>query len=68
MSREEAIELCQKYDGEFPGYYLDDILEYLDLTKQDFLDVVNKHRNNEIWKKDSNDNWELRFPLPKIAS
>lgn len=68
MSYGEALELCHKYDGEFPDYYLDDILEYLDLSKHEFIDIVNKHRNDEIWKKDSNDNWVLRFPLPEIIS
>ena len=52
----------------FPDYYLVDVLKYLDLSKQDFFDIVNKHRNGEIWKKDSNDNWKLRFPLPEIKS
>jgi len=63
MGREEALELCRKYDGEFPDYYLDDVLEYLELSKQEFLDIVDKHRNDEVWKKDNSGNWQLRFPL-----
>ena len=62
MSRDEALELCQKYDGEFPDYFLNDVLEYLDLSKQEFWDIVNKHRNDEIWKR-SGDEWKLRFEI-----
>ena len=62
MSRDEALELCQKYDGEFPDYFLNDVLEYLDLSKQEFWDIVNKHRNDEIWKR-IGDEWKLRFEI-----
>ena len=37
---------------------LDEVLEFLDLRKSEFLDIINKHRNEEIWyknnKKDGN--------------
>ena len=64
MERKEALELCHKYDGEFPEYYFDEILKYLDLSKDDFYSIVDKHRNDEIWKK-TNEEWELKYPLPK---
>ena len=63
MQRDEGLKLCQKYDGEFPDHYLDEILDYLDLSKDQFDDIIDQHRNDEIWKKNSNGNWELRFPL-----
>ena len=68
MTRKEALKLCYEYDGEFPDYYLEDVLEYLDLSKEEFLDIVDKHRNDEIWKKNSSGKWQLRFPLPDITS
>ena len=33
-------------------------LKYLDLTEFDFEEIVNKHRNNEIWKQ-LNNSWIL---------
>ncbi len=65
MARAEALELCKKYDGEFPTAYLDEVLEYLDLTENEFHEIVDKHRNEEIWTKDGTGNWVLRFPLPE---
>ena len=41
---------------------LNDVLEYLDLSKQEFWDIVNKHRNDEIWKR-IRDEWKLRFEI-----
>jgi hypothetical protein len=62
MTREEALELCMKYDGEFPHDYLDKVLEYMDLSKEEFHEIVDRHRNDEIWMNNDG-SWKLRFPL-----
>ncbi|MFA5087946.1 MAG: N-acetyl sugar amidotransferase [Candidatus Omnitrophota bacterium] len=62
MTREQALEYARKYDGEFPEHNLEEVLEYLDLDKDDFIAIVDKHRNEEIWKKE-NGQWKLRFPV-----
>ncbi|MBG0776950.1 MAG: N-acetyl sugar amidotransferase [Desulfovibrionaceae bacterium] len=64
MGRDEALELARKYDGEFPDEHLDEVLEYLDMTEDEFQKVVDKHRNPEIWDRDGG-GWKLRFPLPE---
>lgn len=63
MTRQEALKLCQKYDGEFPSFYLDDVLDYLDLKKEEFIDIVDQHRNKEIWTKNKIKGWQLISPL-----
>jgi len=62
MGREEGCELAKKYDGEFPQKHFKDVLRYLDISKDEFFDIIDKHRNEEIWKK-VNNKWKLRFPL-----
>ncbi|MDD5072694.1 MAG: N-acetyl sugar amidotransferase [Candidatus Omnitrophica bacterium] len=62
LTREQGLELAKKYDDEFPAYYFKDMLEYLDLTEKDFHEIVDKHRNPEIWKKEGG-KWQLRYPL-----
>ena len=59
MTREEAIELSKKYDFEFPSKDFQDVLEYLNLNDSEFEEIVNKHRNSEIWKTGKNNKWEL---------
>ena len=59
MSRKEAIELARKYDNEFPKFDFAEVLEYLNLDKNEFEKIVNKHRNTEIWKTNLNNKWEL---------
>ncbi len=58
MKREEAIKLARKYDDEFPKTDLKEILKYLNLSEFDFEEIINKHRNSEIWKQQGN-SWKL---------
>lgn len=62
MTREEGVELAEKYDSEFPDEFFDEVLEYLDLTEEEFHHIVDKHRNPEIWQKEDG-KWRLRYPL-----
>tara|TARA_B100001093_G_C26845217_1_gene1022426 strand:- start:784 stop:1881 length:1098 start_codon:yes stop_codon:yes gene_type:complete len=59
MDRNKSIELARKYDHEFPELDFDEILSYLDITSDQFEEIVNKHRNKEIWKSNINNKWEL---------
>ena len=62
LDRGEGLELCRKYDGEFPRRHLKEVLEYLNLTEAEFDEIVDKHRNKEIWTKESGC-WKFRHPL-----
>ncbi|MDD5120707.1 MAG: N-acetyl sugar amidotransferase [Candidatus Omnitrophica bacterium] len=62
LTRERGLELSRKYDHEFPALYLQDMLQYLQLSEREFLEIVDKHRNPEIWKNE-NGEWKLRYPL-----
>ncbi|KKN35003.1 hypothetical protein LCGC14_0787930 [marine sediment metagenome] len=45
ITREQGMELVERYDGEFPETYLPDVLEYLDMTREELDGVIAKHRN-----------------------
>ena len=42
------------YDGEFPDKKFHEVLTYLDLKTEEFHEIVDKHRNDEIWEKTGN--------------
>ena len=58
LSRKEAIDYARKYDNEFPNNNLEEVLDYLSLSKIDFETIVDKHRNKEIWETSDN-SWKL---------
>jgi N-acetyl sugar amidotransferase len=62
MTRDEAVALAHRYDGEFPEEFLDDVLDYLSMDRDELERVIDLHRNTEIWAKDD-DAWRLRYPV-----
>jgi N-acetyl sugar amidotransferase len=63
MSRDEALEIIKKHDGEFPSKNLGGVLGYLDLKEDEFKEIVDKHRNTEIWKKNEKNDWLSSWEL-----
>ena len=51
MTREQGLELVKIYDNEFPEYALEDYLEYFELSKQNFFNIIDKHVNKKLFKK-----------------
>ena len=47
LTRERAVELIRLYDGEFPWHMFDIMLDVLNMTEDDFWDVVRKHIGDE---------------------
>lgn len=62
ITREEAISLVKKFDGEFPIKYYDEFLEYCDITREQFDSVVDSWRSEHIWQK-SEDTWKLKYQV-----
>jgi len=62
LTREEGIALVKRFDGEVPERYIDDVLAYIDLPKDQFFELCDKARSPHLWVKD-NDEWRLRHPV-----
>lgn len=59
MSRKEAVEYVREVQYQFPFEYLDEWLDYYQLTRQEFFEVAEKWRNLDLWEKRGND-WRLK--------
>jgi N-acetyl sugar amidotransferase len=66
LSRDEAVALVKRYDGEFPKKYFADFLSYLNITESEFWEVISFYRelSPHLWKK-VNDEWKLRHTVNK---
>ena len=60
ITRDEGVNLVKLYDSEFPKKYFSDFLEYVDLSKSDFVKIINSFRSEHIWKKISKYKYKLR--------
>ena len=59
ITREEAVALVHKYDGEFPRKYFQDFLNYVGITEAEFHAAVDRHRSPHLWEK-VGDEWRLK--------
>ena len=65
ITREEAVNLVKKYDGEFPKKYFQDFLKLTKLSEEEFYNIVDSFRPSHLWEKTGNDfrygkNWALK--------
>ena len=62
ITREEGVALVNRYDHEFPNKFFKEMLEYIDISEQQFWDTIDKARSPHLWKKE-NGEWKLRFTV-----
>lgn len=59
ITREEGVALVRRFDGEFPDRYFQDFLDYIGITKERFVEVVDSFRSPHLWKW-TPEGWQLR--------
>ena len=62
LTREEGVALVKRYDGEFPDRYFREVMEYIGMDPEHFMDLCDKARSPHMWKK-YNGEWKLRHPI-----
>jgi N-acetyl sugar amidotransferase len=59
LTRDEGIQLVNKFDGEFPKKYFQTFLDYCDIDKDYFDEVIDSWRSPHLWRKNDKNEWEL---------
>jgi len=59
LTREEGVELVKKHDGRFPEQYLEEFLEYFEMTEEQFWGVIDHFANTEVLEK-VDGRWRLK--------
>ncbi len=62
ITREEAIELVKKYDGEYIGADIPVFLDYYKMTREEFDAVLDRHANKDLFTK-KNGIWTPKFVI-----
>ena len=60
LTREEGQALVNRFDGEFPDRYFNEVMEYIGLEPEYFHELCDKFRSPHLWAKDSEGKWKLR--------
>jgi N-acetyl sugar amidotransferase len=62
ITREEAVALVRKYDGEFPKKFFAEFLEYTGIDEGQFWEAVNRNRSPHLWDHRDGE-WILRHQV-----
>ena len=62
LTREEAVALVNRFEGEFPQRYFAEIMDHLGINSEEFLDICDRFRSPHLWKLE-NGEWKLRHPV-----
>jgi N-acetyl sugar amidotransferase len=62
LDRDQAVELIKKFDNAYPEPYIDQYLEYFDMTQEEFDAALAKHANENLFEK-VNGRWNPTFQI-----
>jgi N-acetyl sugar amidotransferase len=65
ITREEAIMLIKKFEGEFPSRFFKDCLDFMDINEEYFWQKINQARSPHLWKKIA-DKWILQQEVREL--
>ncbi len=63
MTRQEGIELVNKYDGNCGPQYLKEFCDYLEITEKEFWSIADKFVNKDLFEKDNSGKWIPKFKV-----
>ena len=66
ITRDEALTLVGRFDGEFPKTFFETFLDYCNISEKDFWDTIDSWRARHIWKK-VDEKWLLRHKADKTG-
>lgn len=59
LTREEGKSLVKRFDGEFPEKYFKEVMDYIGMPPERFLQLCDEYRSPHLWTK-ANGEWKLR--------
>lgn len=67
LTRDEAVTLARKFDGQYPESYLglsiEEILAHIGMTRKQYDEARDHFANTSILEKDQRGNWKLKEPI-----
>ena len=63
MTRDQAINLVNLYDGQYPEKHLSLYLEYFSMSLEDFESILGKWANKKLFYKDNKNKWVPKFNI-----
>lgn len=62
ITREEGVALVRRFDGEFPHRYFKDVMDYIELAPERFIELCDAARSPHLWDRVGGE-WKLRYQV-----
>lgn len=62
LTREEGVALVKRFDGEFPDRYFEEVMRYIEIEPDKFMELRDNARSPHLWAK-VNGEWKLRHTV-----
>jgi N-acetyl sugar amidotransferase len=62
LTREDGIALVKQFDGEMPSRYLREVMDYIGMDVEEFMELCDQFRSPHLWER-INGNWKLKHPV-----
>jgi len=62
MTRDQAVELVRLYDNHYPEEFMEQYLDYYQMTRGEFDAVLDRWANRELFEK-ANGRWQPTFKV-----
>ena len=59
ITREEGVALVKRFDGEFPEKYFQEVMDYIGMKPERFLELCDQFRSPHLWEQ-TGGTWALR--------
>lgn len=65
MTREQGIQLVEQFDGNCPEWIIDQFCDYIEISKAEFWNVVDRYVNNNLFERKSEGVYIPKFKVGK---
>jgi N-acetyl sugar amidotransferase len=65
LTREEGVALVKQFDGEIPTRYMRDVMDYVEMDVEEFMELCDQFRSPHLWAK-VNGEWKLRYRVENL--
>jgi N-acetyl sugar amidotransferase len=62
LTREEGVALVNRFDGEFPDRYFNEIMDFIEMKPERFNELCDEFRSPHLWKMQEG-KWKLRHTV-----
>lgn len=67
ITKEEGLALMKRYEGEYPVRYEKEFLDYIGMSREEFMGLCDRFRSPHLWKIVDGE-WKMRHSVWEVEA